>query len=167
MTDERKQPGIRVSQIYLESATFRHRSDHLSLSPRTPPEVGPIGFEVETGVSEDKTRALVRVRVMTPPDSTALYAFDLTMIALLRTRDEPNMPLEQYVSVHGTTLLFPFIREAVANLTTRGRFGPIWIAPFNVKAALEPGEPETEQKQLPRKTPARTTKKRAKKAGRT
>jgi preprotein translocase subunit SecB len=28
-------------------------------------------------------------------------------------------------------MLYPFLREAVANLTGRGRFGPVWLNPFN------------------------------------
>jgi hypothetical protein len=36
----------------------------------------------------------------------------------------------------GVSMVFPFVREAIANLTMRGRFGPVWIDPLNVQAIV-------------------------------
>lgn len=168
MTDESRDAGIRVSQIYLENASFRHREDHLNIPHTTRPDLGPIGVELEAGLSPDRGHAIVRVRVATTPDDTGLYAFELSMVALLRADDQhPNMPLEQYVSVAGTTLLYPFLREAVANLTGRGRFGPVWLAPFNVKHAWEgaggaPGKAEPVRVSAPSSKPKSRSRRPAK-----
>ena len=163
MTDEGREPGIRIAQIYVESASFRHREDHLSIPHTTRPDVGSVVVDLEAGLSPNQSRALVRVRVTTAPENTGLYAFELSMVALLQADERPNMPLEKYVSVAGTTLLYPFVREAVANLTGRGRFGPVWLSPFNVRNAWGAGAlpVKAEQARLPASSPRAKTRTRA------
>ena len=51
-----------------------------------------------------------------------------------------NFELEAYLKSNGWALLFPFVREALANLTGRGRFGPIWMNPVNVLALVSVGD---------------------------
>jgi len=133
--DETKQPGIRLVQVFLEKALFKHRPDFLDLPADTEPDIRHLAVSLETGLTADSSAALVRARIRTKPRARGVYEFDVTMTALLeRDAKSPNMPLDQYVSMAGWTLVFPFLREAVANITTRGRFGPVWLNPFNLKA---------------------------------
>jgi hypothetical protein len=44
------------------------------------------------------------------------------------------MPLDRYFTTSGAALLYPFVRQVVADLTWRGRFGPVWLNPMNVAA---------------------------------
>ncbi len=48
-----------------------------------------------------------------------------------------NMPIEQYVRSSGPATLFPFIRQVVADLTSKGRFGPLWLSPVNFVAMAQ------------------------------
>lgn len=78
------------------------------------------------------------MRVQSKPDSPHPYVFDVAMGAIVHAdAGEANYAPEQYVTTAGVTLLFPFLREAVANLTMRGLFGAIWIPPFNVRLVTE------------------------------
>lgn len=86
---------------------------------------------------EDGAIAAVQVQVATAPESTGHYIFDVTMMATVTVQDgHANMPPEEYVTISGASLLYPFIREHVANLTMKGRFGAVWLRPFNLQAAL-------------------------------
>jgi preprotein translocase subunit SecB len=44
----------------------------------------------------------------------------------------PNMGLDEFCRVNGPTLLMPFVRELVLNLTVRSRHGPVILPPINV-----------------------------------
>ena len=135
--DETKQPGVKIAQILLEHVTFGHRDGYLtSAGPATPDAiVGTLNVEVQTGLSENGENGLLRLRVRTIPENKPFYELDIAMVALL-TVDEaaPNMPLAQYVHTVGATLLYPFMRQVVAELTWRGRFGPVWLNPINLTA---------------------------------
>ncbi len=138
--DPSKQPGVKIAQILLEEATFGHRGDYLTSSTTPTPDniVGTLNIELQTGVSADGKNGLVRLRVTTIPENRPFYEFDVAMVALV-TVDETaaNMPLDQYVKVGGA-LLYPFVREVVAELTWRGRFGPVWLNPVNFIAPSPP-----------------------------
>ncbi len=134
--DPSKQPGVKIAQILLERATFRHRDDYLIVAAPSPDAiVGTINVQVDGGLSEDQKTGLVRIRVQTIPENRPFYELDVAMIALV-TVDEaaPNMPLDRYFTNSGTALLYPFVRQVVADLTWRGRFGPVWLNPMNVTA---------------------------------
>lgn len=93
-----------------------------------------IQFQIRELTRTDGAKAsAVSVKVETPSEQEHPYLFSVEMIAIIspETGNE-NMAPADYTKMAGATLLFPFVREAVANLTTRGRYGPIWIKPFNV-----------------------------------
>jgi preprotein translocase subunit SecB len=142
--DPSKQPGVKIAQILLERATFRHRDDYLVVAAPSPDAiVGTINVQIEGGLSEDKRTGLVRMRVQTIPENRPFYELDIIMIALVMVDEAaPNMPLDRYFTTSGAALLYPFVRQVVADLTWRGRFGPVWLNPMNVTAVPLTVSPE-------------------------
>ncbi len=135
--DETKQPGVTIAQIILERVTFGHRDDYLtSAGPPSPDAiVGTLNVELQSGVSVDGKSGLVRLRVSTIPENRPFYVFDVALVGLVAVeKAAPNMPLEQYVGTSGSALLYPFVRQLVADLTGRGRYGPVWLNPINLIA---------------------------------
>lgn len=133
--DESRQPGLQFDQIFLMSAHFEHRPDALSLPPNTPIETR-VKVDITAGQSEDKSRGLLTVSVSTVDESErgSLYRFQVTMGALVSVdAAAPNLEIDKYLGSQGPASMFPFLREAVANLTGRGRFGPVWLRPLNLK----------------------------------
>ena len=131
-----KQLGIAIGQIFLEEATFFHRPDSLGLPPSTKPEVGDLRVSMQAGVPPNERAGILRVSVATRDDATLLYRFSVTMVGLFEQRPgEETMPIREFIQGPAISMLFPFIREAVASLTGRGRFGPVWLNPFNAQEA--------------------------------
>lgn len=136
--DESQQPKIRISQIFLERASLTHREDFLSFPPNTQLSA-EVEISLEVGLSEDKSRARIQLRARSHPGAEDLYNFDVLLTALVEREGAGNMPLERYLANNASVMVFPFLREAVANLTGRGRFGPLWIRPTNLLAQVESG----------------------------
>lgn len=135
--DEERQPGLILSQVYLESASFKHRQDFLSLPPTPAPGELDVHMAAQYLLSDDKKSGVVRLTVSTQADAKGHYEFEVTVGALLTVNEgNENLPLEEYARGNAPALLYPFAREAVANLTGRGRFGATWLHPFNFLAAL-------------------------------
>lgn len=135
--DQSKQPGIRISQIFLETAEFGHRPDALRLPPSTSPNVGDVDVTVQLGDLSNGEGGAIRIEVRTKPENNPTYHFRVSMIALVqRAENAENMAIMEYLQLAGPGLLYPFVRETIANLTIRGRFGPIWLNPLNLKGAL-------------------------------
>lgn len=138
MTDAQKEPGISVAQVFLEAATFAHRGDFLALPLTTKPEIGDLQVVIEAGLRRDKKAGVVRIKVSTQEERDPIYRVAVTMTALFEEQPgKANMPLDEFVHGPAIAFLYPFVREAFANLTARGRFGPVWLNPFNVQAASQ------------------------------
>lgn len=95
-------------------------------------------------VAADKRAGVVRMVIKTDNETKPHYEFEVIVAATISVEDgAENMSIEEYVrGGAGRALLYPFAREAVANLTGRGRFGPLWLHPFNFMAAgvaVDPG----------------------------
>jgi len=135
--DPNKQPGLEIGQILLERALFEHRDDYLTLPHTTPVPTLPLRIRAHLGLDQEKRTGVIKLVLETDRDQRPLYVIELTLAALvLVKKGEENMSIEQYAMTACIATLFPFLREAVANLTSRGRFGPIWLHPFNVKAEI-------------------------------
>ena len=147
--DATTQPGIRIGQILLVTAHFEHREDFLNLPPDSKLEEMNIDVTVEVGTNEENTQGMLRLTVGNSKPEY-LYHFQVVMVGLFDVDPHaPNMNLTDFLKVAGSTLMYPFVREVVANITARGRFGPVWLKPFNVAAAFGPRAAEKEQPQAP------------------
>lgn len=126
---------LTIAQIILERSEFKHRDDYLRLEPRTALEPSNVGMTVQVQRAETDPAHAALVRVTAKSDDEALYYFSVTYVVFygmeVEEGEAPPADLDHRLMVTGATMLFPYIREAVANLTSRGRFGPSWIAPTN------------------------------------
>lgn len=137
--DAKREPGVRIDQVFLIGARFSHRPDFLSLPARGEVPAQEVSVSFKILGSPGAKRAGVAVKVETnPEDKSAYYQFSVEVGALVSAIEgEENLPPLDYVKQAGGSFIFPFVREAVANLTARGRFGPVYLKPFNVRLATE------------------------------
>jgi len=145
--DPEREPGLDLAQVFLESAEFSHRADALALPTGTRPNVGDVDVQITIGISQDESSGFIRLAVATNSEQRPIYSLRLSMVALVtRQLGKENMSPREYLQRAGLSLLFPFVREAVGNLTMRGRFGPVWLNPINTKLisdqlAMQPVQP--------------------------
>ena len=136
--DETKQPGLRVDQVFLRAVLFQHREDALSLPPNTSVGEMAVTVTMQTGITEAGTAGFVGIRVDSDNTSNPLYRFSLDMVTLVSEEESSkNFPVEDFLRKNGPALLYPFVREALASITARGRFGPIYLKPFNMRVLAQ------------------------------
>lgn len=142
--DPKKQPGLAISQIYLLRAHFEHATDPYAIEPRN--QEGEATLTVSFQATElEKSGSTVpvvaiTVGVATTDDNKHPYSLDIAIQGIIEgIEGQENFPPLDYARVQGAGLLYPFLREAVGNITGRGRVGPLWIKPFNFVAAAAEG----------------------------
>lgn len=170
MTDRAAAPGIKLHTVFLNSAHFKHLTDPLlPKRAKVVEDAGNADLVVSVAISPEGLAA-VRARISNDPnDPTSRYEYSLELIALFSADPRtPNMPLREYALHHGPGLLFPFAREAVANLTARGQFGAVWLNPLNLLQIVQSSavdgawkEPGLKKGRVPGKKPRRASKRPA------
>ena len=137
--DPKKQPGIQFAQVYLSAAQFSHRSDALEFSPNH--AFPDLSFRIEAEVLEPRNgaAAAIRFRMTSNPSSEAQYSIMVEWVAVIQAiPGQENISPREYATQFAPAALYPFLRETIANLTSRGRFGPVFLKPLNFTiAALE------------------------------
>ena len=90
------------------------------------------------GATEDGRAARTRLTVGSDPnDTTHPYIFLVRMVVAVSATDAPSAVTPVgFAQANAVALLVPFVREVIANLTMRGRFGPVWVNPVNLSAVL-------------------------------
>jgi preprotein translocase subunit SecB len=135
--DPTKAPGIRISQIFLARALFEHSAEALELPPTTPLGEVDTLLNVSAAMDQNERIGMFSVAVETNPESKGLYRFHMEIAAVVECDADSNMPLREYLRTAGPPTLYPFVREAIANITGRGRFGPVWLHPTNFTALTQ------------------------------
>ena len=141
MTATAQKPPFNVAQVFLAHATFQHRGDSLARPKGTPHHPQRINVGMGAQDANEAKATIVTIAIDTDPndgDDKALYDFSIRMVGIVDNVDRTAFTDQQLLEIVAT-IMFPFVREAVANLTGRGRFGPVWLNPFNVHDAVHSG----------------------------
>lgn len=54
----------------------------------------------------------------------------------LVTNPSTELPVPRFASHHAPAILFPFLREAISSLTSKGAIGPLLLDPLNISAVM-------------------------------
>lgn len=132
-----------LRSLFLVDSSFQHKVDPLKNAEWDNPP-GPVDMDVEMVKDEGHPHTYavkLRVKVDT---ATCPYVASVTYAAILKLEmDDGETPpdmLEHRVLVTGASMLFPYCRELISNLSSRTRFGPVWLDPTNFNTALKPNE---------------------------
>src|ERR1019366_6697764 len=134
MTDQTAQPGIIVDRIALKKVQFE-------LAGEASVETGVAArHEIALGILADASAGSYHITagLRTPAEHPGPYRFEIVMEAIVR--EDPaarNMSAEHYARQYGWALLFPFIRERLADLTSRAAKGAYLLPPTNVMAIVQ------------------------------
>lgn len=80
-------------------------------------------------------------------DKAASYKFDVNIVGIFKFKEPvPEKAIERFARINCPAILFPFVREAVADLTRRAGFTPFLLKPINF-AEFYQEKAKTAQKQ--------------------
>jgi preprotein translocase subunit SecB len=148
-----------IAQIILEKASFSHGGDPFTVAPVANESVLPndISVNVEAAHSIDRKSSVVRLRIVAEGKELVdevKYVFDVTVSGIFDITAPLPTDQESAFVVSAAAILLPFAREVVANITLRGRFGPMWLQPINIRAALGDAIKTAEMKPVDRDSKA-------------
>lgn len=144
--------GIAFDKLILEKVTFE--TDPNYTFGKKPLGV-QFGVDVEKSLSEDKKRLKIVLHVhidLSGVDPSPMKIF-IVVAGHFSLRDEQNVgALEEFAEIQAPTIIFPFVREIIANLTMRTDFPPLLIPPVNMRVILGKKKESIGQvKKIPRK----------------
>lgn len=99
-------------------------------------QVDPPNIAVEVAVSADKIDTdLYESSIMFKATATntvgTIYVLETDYAGMLKIDNVPEQALEPFLLISGPTMLFPFLRRLVADVTREGGFPPLMLDPID------------------------------------
>jgi len=128
-------PQIRILAQFVKDLSFENPSALKMLSgPGTNPNLQVqvnVGATPAAGAGTDVYESAIDFKAHATNNSGVIYDLELVYAGVFKIENLPAQHLEPFLLVNCPTLLFPFLRRLVADLTREGGFPPLMLDPID------------------------------------
>lgn len=143
-----------LKEIFIPNILFR-------LNPAFKSKEGKIEINtsIEVEFSHKGKDLSVQVRVELPDGENTPFSFAVDSVGSFVFKEEPPAEeLERIARVNCAAMIFPYLREAIADLTRRAGVPPLHLQPVNFVAMMKAEHPEIKASTASIKTVAKKQK---------
>ena len=134
MADEPQQPSFQIEKLYVKDVSLEiPGAPQVFLEPQQP--------QLEIQVRNESSRfgealfeVTITVTVTARAGEKTLFLAEVSQAGIFSVRHVPPQDLEPLLAIACPTILYPYAREAVSDLVTRGGFPPVLLAPVSFEA---------------------------------
>lgn len=131
---EDQQPSFQIEKIYVKDVSLE-----IPGAPQVFLEAQ--GPQLEIQVKNESSRfaeglyeVVVTVTVTAKAGDKALFLAEAAQAGIFSVRGVPQADVEPLLAVACPTILYPYARETISDLITRGGFPPVLLAPVSFEA---------------------------------
>ena len=133
-----EQPTFSLERVYVKDLSFESPNAPDIFTQQGQPQVSvELGTEGRVISDQGHLEAVLTVTVRSTVEDTTVFIAEVQQAGLFRVAGIPREQLEQLMGVNCPTILFPYAREAVANMVARGGFQQLLLDPVNFQALYE------------------------------
>jgi preprotein translocase subunit SecB len=82
-------------------------------------------------VNTDVYESAIQFTAKAAHSGGTIYVLEVVYCGVFRLANVPPQALEPFLLINCPTLLFPFLRRIVADITREGGYPPLWLDPFD------------------------------------
>jgi preprotein translocase subunit SecB len=136
-TQDVKQPAFNIDKIYLKDmsmeiphapAIFLERE-----SSQFDVQLNTLANSISEGVFEVTVMSTVTCKI----GEKVAYLIEVKHAGIFQAHNIPNEEIEPLLAVTCPEIIFPYLREAVSEMTVRGGFPPLLLNPVNFLASYQ------------------------------
>jgi preprotein translocase subunit SecB len=125
-------PHLRVLAQYIKDLSFENPNAPQSLQP--PDKQPELKVEIAVGVRQlgpEVFESVINFEGKASVDTTTLYNMELSYAGVFELTNMPENAKQPILLINCPTLLFPFLRRMVADITRDGGFPPLMLDPID------------------------------------
>ncbi len=133
-TEQPQGPQFALQRIFLKDSSFESPRSPLVFQNKWAPK---INFDIKTRNSKVQDDIYEVVLVLTAEaqlDEQAAFLVEVHQAGIFTAKDFDDAQLEQLLSTVCPNILFPYAREAIDALVTKGSFPALMLSPINFDA---------------------------------
>ena len=120
-----------IDRIYVKDLSLENPGAPQSFQVGESPAV-EIGLRTRTDqLDTDVYESVLTVTVTAKSGDKTLFLVEAAQAGIFTIRGVPQNQLQPVIAIHCPTVLFPYVRETIADATTRAGYPPVHLSPIN------------------------------------
>ncbi len=128
---EAKNPVMALQKIYLKDASFEAPNAPQIFQEQGQPQIQMNLNQKVTTIAENTYDVVLTVTVTCTVNEKTAYLVEVQQAGIFSLVNFPEQLLHQTLGAYAPNVLFPFARQAIADLVMHGGFQPLLLQPVN------------------------------------
>jgi len=133
-----------VQKVYVKDISFETPSSPEIFKMEWRPEVDMSMNNRATPIGDDHYDVVLTVTLTVKVGDKVAYLVEVNQAGIFMIRNLPPEVIDRMLAIVCANILFPFVRETVSDVVTRGGFPQLLLAPVNFDALYEQQKAEDE-----------------------
>lgn len=134
MAEEQHQPSFQIEKLYVKDISLEiPGAPQVFMQPQSPQLEIQVRSE-SASFAEGLYEVVITVTVTARVGDKTQFLAEAAQAGIFSLRNVPQADLEPLLAVACPTILYPYAREAISDLVTRGGFPPVLLAPVSFEA---------------------------------
>lgn len=130
-------PSLKIEKIYLKDLSLENPGAPQSFTTQESPQVEVSlrsrGEQIEEAVFE----CVLTITVTAKTGDRTLFLVEAAQAGVFRISGIPLSEVQPVLGIHCPNILFPYIREAIADAVSRAGFPPVHLDPINFEVLYQ------------------------------
>ena len=130
-------PSLSIEKIYVKDLSLENPGAPKSFSTQDTPQV-EVGLRTRgEQIEENLFESVLTITVTAKAGDKTLFLVEAAQAGLFRIIGVPMADIQPIMGIHCPTVLFPYIRETIADAITRAGFPPVHLDPINFEVMYQ------------------------------
>jgi preprotein translocase subunit SecB len=131
---DQQQPSFQIEKLYVKDLSLEiPGAPQVFLEPQSPQLEIQVRNESKQ-FAEGMFEVVITVTLTAKTGDKTQFLAEAAQAGIFSLRNVPQADLEPLLAVACPTILYPYAREAISDLVTRGGFPPVLLAPVSFEA---------------------------------
>jgi preprotein translocase subunit SecB len=123
-----------IDKIYVKDLSLENPGAPMSFRQQEAPQI-EIGLRTSGDqIEPDVYESVLTITLTAKTGDKTLFLVEASQAGIFTIRGVPPDQMQGVLAVHCPTVIFPYIRETLADAVTRAGFPPVHLAPINFEA---------------------------------
>ena len=120
-----------IEKIYIKDLSLENPGAPQSFKQQETPQI-EIGLRTSGDqIDPDIYESVLTITLTAKVGERTLFLVEASQAGIFTIRGVPQNQLQPVIAIHCPTVLFPYVRETIADATARAGYPPVHLAPIN------------------------------------
>ena len=131
---EQEQAQFSIQRIYIKDISFESPQGAGAFQKQWKPKVSQDMNTKTNKIDDDLYEVVLRVTITMADGEDTIYLAEVEQAGLFTIKGITEQQLPQVINTTCPSILFPYLRETIDNIVTRGGFPALMLPPINFDA---------------------------------